>query len=165
MSYVSAKVCSWADAQDIVQDTFLDELRGLGGFDLGRPFRPWLRAICRNRLSRHYRAWAREQARCLSLSDENVARRVAAAVSEETDPGESEELIRLVRACMARLNRRHAELLWLRYGEDLSLAEVARRCGRSPHCLAQTLYRVRGQLKQAIELRLKRGVRSLPSLS
>ncbi len=60
ISYTRAKVRSWADAQDIVQDTLIDALKGLGGFDLERPFRPWLRAICRNRLSRHYRTQARQ---------------------------------------------------------------------------------------------------------
>ena len=155
MGYVSTKVHCWADAQDIVQDTFLDALRGLYRFDTGRPFRPWLRAICRNRLRRHYRTWARKQGRCVSLSDEDVARKVEAERSTEADAGNAEELFGIVHRCVSGLNIRHAELLALLYGEDLSVDEVARRTGRSPHNVAQTVYRARQRLKRSITLRLR----------
>ena len=37
------------DAEDVVQETFLRALRGVRGFDGGRPLRPWLLGIAVNR--------------------------------------------------------------------------------------------------------------------
>jgi RNA polymerase sigma factor (sigma-70 family) len=37
------------DAEDVVQETFLRALRGVGGFDGRRPLRPWLLGIAANR--------------------------------------------------------------------------------------------------------------------
>ena len=47
------------DAEDLVQEGFHRALRGLDGFDTGRPFRPWLftiiRNVARNAVARHAR--------------------------------------------------------------------------------------------------------------
>jgi RNA polymerase sigma-70 factor, ECF subfamily len=37
------------DAEDLVQDSFVAALRGIGGFEAGRPFGPWLARIVLNR--------------------------------------------------------------------------------------------------------------------
>src|SRR5262249_23825170 len=37
------------DAEDVMQDTFLRALRGIAGFEAGRPVRPWLLGIAANR--------------------------------------------------------------------------------------------------------------------
>ncbi|QDV38040.1 RNA polymerase sigma factor [Tautonia plasticadhaerens] len=37
------------DAEDVVQETFVRALRSVGGFDPGRPLRPWLLGIAANR--------------------------------------------------------------------------------------------------------------------
>src|SRR6185312_15426954 len=47
------------DAEDVTQETFLRALRGISGFDMERPVRPWLLGIaanrCRTALSRRGR--------------------------------------------------------------------------------------------------------------
>src|SRR4051794_4008897 len=37
------------DAEDVMQETFVRALRGISGFDVNRPFRPWLLGIAANR--------------------------------------------------------------------------------------------------------------------
>src|SRR3954447_15949399 len=41
-------------AQDLVQETFLRALRGIGGYQYPRPFKPWLYAIATNLARNHY---------------------------------------------------------------------------------------------------------------
>ena len=155
MAFVAGWTQNWVDAQDILQETFIDAFRGLNRFDTSRPFHPWLKAICRNRLRSRHRTWLRKHECLLSLSDENVERQVSAKVCSDVDSGSSEEMLSAVRSAVAKLkNRRHAELLWLRYGEEVSVEELARRRGCSPQSIAQTLYRVRGRLRESIAFRL-----------
>ena len=44
-----------ADAEDVVQDTFIDALRGLRGYRPSQPFYPWLYTILRRRVIRQRR--------------------------------------------------------------------------------------------------------------
>ena len=68
-AYVRSCVSNWADAQDIVQDTLRDAFLGLSRFDRARPFEPWLRAICRNRVKKRFRSLARDRERLVPLDD------------------------------------------------------------------------------------------------
>lgn len=51
-----------ADADDLVQETYLDAWRGRGTFDASRDARKWLFAICRHAFIKRYRKAHREVA-------------------------------------------------------------------------------------------------------
>jgi RNA polymerase sigma-70 factor (ECF subfamily) len=53
----------------------------------------------------------------------------------------------LVRAALGRLPRRDAEILLLKYGEDLSYRELARRLGLAESAVEARLHRARGRLR------------------
>jgi RNA polymerase sigma-70 factor, ECF subfamily len=55
------------------------------------------------------------------------------------------------RAALARLTDAERELLFLRYGEDLSQPEVARRLDMPEGTVKVRLHRVRKRLRQALE--------------
>ena len=67
------------DAEDVMQETFLRALRGVSGFDGGRPLRPWLLGIaanrCRTALSRRGRRPATVEAgtTAFTLTNESAA--------------------------------------------------------------------------------------------
>jgi len=50
-----------ATAEDLLQETFLKLLRGIGGFRGDSPLRAWLWTIARNELRMHWRAAARRE--------------------------------------------------------------------------------------------------------
>jgi len=149
-AYVRACVPNWADAQDVVQDTLLDAFLGLPRFDKARPFEPWLRAICRNRVRKHWRRWGRREGTCVSLSEPSVARKVERLGTWRDGPEGREEAVAQLYRLLSRMTAEHRNLLLWRYGEDLSVSEVARRCGRSPGSVAQTLWRVRHDLRERV---------------
>ena len=146
-AYARSCVSNWADAQDVVQDTLLDAFLGLPRFDKARPFEPWLRAICRNRVRKHWRRGKREESHRSSLSDLVVALEAERLGTGCDDTEGREEGLGRVYECLRRLKDEHRDLLLWRYGEDLSVSEVARRSGRSPGNVAQTLYRLRQALR------------------
>jgi DNA-directed RNA polymerase specialized sigma24 family protein len=51
---------------------------------------------------------------------------------------------------LGRLSDVHRNLLLWRYGEDLSVGEVAWRCGRRRGSVAQTLWRIRQALRERL---------------
>ena len=86
----------------------------------------------------------------VSLSESTTAAReadeLACGNGEEDGGGDRER----VRERLVRLKPVERILLDLRYGEDLSLAEVAVRCGRSVGSIAQILLRVRRALRRGL---------------
>ena len=55
--FFRSRVESAETAEDLASETFLDALKGIGGFRWrNRPFGAWLFAIARNRLRMHYRS-------------------------------------------------------------------------------------------------------------
>lgn len=56
-------------AQDLAQETFLRALRGIGGYQPPRPFKPWLYAIATNLARNHY---TRAETRRTESADEDA---------------------------------------------------------------------------------------------
>ena len=59
MRVATSFVKSVADAEDVVQESFLKAWRAIDRFETGSPFDPWLKAIVANEARTHIRASAR----------------------------------------------------------------------------------------------------------
>lgn len=132
---------SASDAEDVVQTVFLRMVRrGFRSADVQEPRHYLNRATANAALdvlrSRH--------AAHLSVLDETAA---AASVSAEHGH-ELSELRDSLRAALARLNPRSAEMFVLRYLHDYSNAEVARAMDTSAAVVAVTLFRARTRLRR-----------------
>lgn len=141
-----------ADAEDLVQDTFVRALSSLGRYR-PRPdarFVSWLLAIALNLARRR----ARRAARAGPLDAEVLARTPA----PETDaPGrdlEAAERREALLAALARLGERDRQVVSLRYGADLSAAETARLVGTSEANVRKICERRRRELLEALSERL-----------
>lgn len=104
-------------AADVVQEAWVEILRGLKGLRDGNAFLPWALRIVSRRVAREIRRRQR-------------GRRLADAVKAETDPvvseaGPGEVDAARVRAAMATLPPAQAATVALFYLEDLSVTEVA----------------------------------------
>src|SRR5579885_1522244 len=108
--------------RDITQGAFLLAWRGLPRFQVGLPFRPWLMRI----LYRHaLDVMERQRVYLQPLSPLALEAPVRASSPYECDPqelvAEREELSR----ALAQLNADQRRVIALRYGADLSEAEIA----------------------------------------
>ncbi|MDB4971123.1 MAG: hypothetical protein JWN44_6812 [Myxococcales bacterium] len=108
-----------ADRDDVVQEAWIHALRHS---PRARSLRPWLVGVLRNVTRMDSRADARRRAR------EAVADEVAAHATPE-EMVERVEIEREVAAALLEVAEPYRSTLLWRYYEDLSAAEIARRCG------------------------------------
>ena len=111
-------------AEDLVQETFLNILQQRG-YQVGRPFRPWLYAIATNRARDHFK----------SASAHRVVRQtddVDDDALQGFDESSSPEAILLaleqgdeINAMLNRLSEEYRVTLLLRFYQGMSLQEIA----------------------------------------
>lgn len=119
-----------AALEDVVQVTMINAMRGLANFRGGATLFTWLCQICRN----HLADLRREAARRAQLHglDELTAAHEPGAVVELTDFRDPldeclEDSMRSgVRRVVNRLPAGYARILELRYGDDLTVPQIAR---------------------------------------
>jgi len=130
-----------ADAQDVLQDSFLRAFRHFRGFS-GESPRAWLLSIVRNVSFTHWRKRERDSSEETETDPES-----------EVDPGPSAEAqllqacdAREVHAALDRLARVHREVLVLREMDDCSYREISDILGVPIGTVMSRLSRARAQL-------------------
>jgi RNA polymerase sigma factor (sigma-70 family) len=113
------------DAQDLVQDTFVEAMRSAHRFRGDSNLYTWLRAILLN-LTRHYH---RERKR-LVYDDEPDSRELSPA-EEDLARLDLEAAGTALSAALRRLSVPHREVLILRYFDQMKIGEIAAQLGIS----------------------------------
>ncbi|MFE0582354.1 MULTISPECIES: sigma-70 family RNA polymerase sigma factor [unclassified Streptomyces] len=140
------------DVDDVVQDTMLRALDGLGGLRADESFRSWLVAIAMNRVRAHW------QARQSGFGESSLESACAVA-----DPGADFVDLTVVRLNLAGQRRETARatrwlepddrallsLWWLECAGELTRAEVASALELSPQHTAVRVQRMKAQLEAA----------------
>ncbi len=139
------------DAEDLTQQTFERALKAWGRFDETRAgAATWLIAIARNLLIDRHRADRSD--RLEPIGEEGLR--------PEWEPAGGDPAQRLgpdpeLEAALNRLPERDREILALRFGADLTGAEIAALTGLSlanvQQILSRSLRRLRGELEAAIQ--------------
>ena len=109
-----------ADAQDIVQDTFLEALRSVHRFQSRSTVYTWLHAILLN-LTRHY---YRNRKRI--VYDDEVAGREASLPAENPCQLDAATASSALLEALRKLSWAHREVIILRYYENMKIHEIAR---------------------------------------
>lgn len=141
------------DAQDAVQDAYLQAFRAFAGFR-GDQMRPWLLVIVRNaafRISRSRRSGA------LHAVDGPVAGDVSAEGGDIASDEPTPEALAIaadertqVRDALGRLPAIYREILVLRDMEELSYSEIADVIGTPIGTVMSRLSRARGELRKLL---------------
>jgi len=126
------------DAQDAVQDAFVDAFRSLKSFDESRAFYPWFYVLLRNRC---YKAAGRRR------ETENVEDVVL--VAPRSGPT-TEDTIALERALLS-LDREEREIVTLKYLDGLSYEELAERLQIPRGTVMSRLFYARRKLHAKLE--------------
>jgi RNA polymerase sigma-70 factor (ECF subfamily) len=117
------------EAEEVVQDTFLDLLRALPRYQVGGParFETWLYRVTTNRCKMR---WRRKR---LPTADwEEVGEQIAQVPDERADHDpehvtQERERRRVVWRAVGQLKDIYREVIVLRYGHELSYGEIAQR--------------------------------------
>jgi RNA polymerase sigma-70 factor (ECF subfamily) len=138
-----------SDAEEVWQDTFVAALRALPGYRGQSRLSSWLCSIARRKVVDHLRRQNRAVGRVSALPPEKLV--------ELMDRGPlPDDLLRqdATRACvvaaLAELPADYREALLARYADGCSVAEVARRLGRSYKATESLLSRAKAMLRDVL---------------
>ena len=151
--YVIGKVREPAEAQDIVQKTFVTAYQSLATLADSEAFFPWVRGIalnhCRNEWRRHH-SYATMKDRFLD------ARRAELEILWlEKQPNEGEGRIDALRECLQQLTAKEQELIDLRFVQELSMEEIGRELSKGGEAIRLWLYRIRTRLAECVKRRMR----------
>jgi len=132
-----------ADAREITQETFVRAYQAIGLFDPRLSFAPWLFTIARRKCIDHHRA-------ALPLTDQE-----APELPDPDDPAEllarREERQNLWQLARRRLPAAQFQALWLRYAEELKVADIARVLRKTQTHVKVLLFRARQTLGRELD--------------
>jgi len=141
------------DADEIAQKTFVAALTRIDDFSVGTKFRAWLFTIARyqvmtertrlRRLADYHSRYAPE------LLDRELERRA----THQPDDWALERMDHL-RDCLGKLTDTLQQIVNWRYHEEIPLAEMSKRTGRSVAAMKKQLWIARRKLQACIELKL-----------
>lgn len=135
---------------EITHDTFVFAFRGIAGFTPGASFRAWLRAIAANKVRAEIERYCREERNRLAYAERHALDEALTEVNA-TDSNELEAL----QDCLKSIPENLRNVLHLRYHAENSSEEIAGQLDRSVAWVRTTLCRVRQQLRDCIERKLK----------
>lgn len=143
--YLYARVGGNADdAEDLLQETFLEAMRSAHTFRAEAAVTTWLCTIARRRLARHYEA---ERRKAVARAGLRVVSGDAAEPSHAETAAERDRVLR----ALGRLNPLHRQVLVLKYLDELSVPEIAEELGRTRTGVQSLLQRAREGLRRELE--------------
>lgn len=139
LRYLVTRSTSRADAEDAVQDTFINAYRYLASFDPRWRFSTWIyRIAIRNAARQRRPEWHDSD---VELVDEDDPLKACIAHSEREN---------VWIAAKELLSEDAYDAMWLRYVEDLSVKEIASALDRTASWTKVTLLRGRRRLSEAL---------------
>ncbi len=144
-----------AAAEDIAQGTLCRALEGLHGYRGEAALFTWLCTLCRREMSARWdenRAWS---AAPRLVEDDPAIRAALESLSEQVDPlraADREQVRESILAALDYLPAPYGDILEWKYLRDMSMAEIARRLGRSPKAVESLLTRAREAFRESFSL-------------
>lgn len=139
LRFLLTRSSSHADAEDAVQDTFINAYRYLASFDPRWRFSTWIYRIALRNLGRQRRPGAQESTESL-VSEDDPLRECIEMSERENVWLKAKQL----------LSEEVYSAMWLRYVEDLSVKEVSRALEKSQSWTKVNLLRARRRLADAL---------------
>lgn len=135
---------SAADAEDLLQETFVRAYKSLQRYHAQWRFRTWLFTIARRLSINHYRRRRYTEYENLDLVQCEVP-------SPAQQAAEADSRRRLWELAAEVLTESQMTAVWLYYVEEMSVGEIAQVQGRSQPAVKTTLFRARQKLLSALE--------------
>jgi RNA polymerase sigma-70 factor (ECF subfamily) len=132
------------DAQDIVQETFLQAIRSIHRFQGRSSIYTWLHAILLN-LTRHYH---RDRKRI--VYDDKLVGREASLPDEDPSQLDSGMASSALVSALRQLSAAHREVIVLRYYENMKIHEIAGHLGISKGTVKSRLHYALGEMQKLL---------------
>jgi RNA polymerase sigma-70 factor (ECF subfamily) len=137
--------------EDVVGETMLALLKGIGGLDVEVPkISAWLRSVVRHKVADHHRQSCRSEERVKRMLENKETKDIAEV--SPTKPLEVAETRNQVLEVLDALSDRQQVALEWKYVEDLRVKEIAERLGETEKAVEATLYRARREFRRRFGL-------------
>lgn len=143
---------SHSDAEDMMQDVFLNAFKNLKGLKSPQLFRPWLYRIAINRVRDFYRRKKVVAMLGFISSDEEGFQQPAAPLSSEVVALRRSAFWAQIRAMMEKMSRLEKEVFYLRFFDELSIREITTVLKKNESTVKTHLYRALAKVKAAARL-------------
>ncbi len=138
LAVVLVKVSNPKDAEEIVQETFLNCLKHLPLFRGDSSIWTWMNAIVRHEIADYYRKiYAKKTLETLPLHEWLLSREVH----------DSHEISQQVRLVLNKMRRGYKNLLVMKYVEGKKVAAIARELDRTSKAVESDLFRAREEFR------------------
>ena len=130
-------------AEEQMQEAFLAAWRGIKGFEIGCPFKPWLVRILVNRVLAQQR---KHTLPTVSLDGLDLS-------NQSVDPAEEVESLdrrMAVRRALSGLNQEHRQVVILRYFAGLTVPEVTQATGQREGTIKSRIHRALNRLRDQL---------------
>ena len=131
---------------EITHETFVFAYHHIHEFTAGTAVRAWLRAIASNKIRAEIERYCRDERNRLHYAEH---RQIEIALSE-SDTETSRE-VEALNQCLEKVPPDQRELLTLKYHDEHSTADIARRVQRSLAWVRTTLCRLRQELRECLK--------------
>lgn len=141
------------DIDEVVQDTYVEIIRHLGGFRGDSSFLTWATAVARSQLYRQRRRRRRFAVRdgAIDLAARSFPELLGQNGVDPEDETSNEHLRALLRAALAELAPVDREVFVLRQLEGMTAPEVAETLGLTVPAVKSRLHRARQQLRTLLD--------------
>jgi RNA polymerase sigma-70 factor (ECF subfamily) len=151
-AYVQLRVRNVAVAEDLTQDIFMNVFRALPRFRWQGSFAPWLLRCAHNRVANHWRAQGRRPDQ-VALPTEDDTERSMPELAGEADPIDAIDWrlsAEQIGGAMAALTELQQQVISLRFGAGLSLAETAEIMQRSQNAVKNLQHNALAALRRRL---------------
>ena len=140
------------DLEDVLQDTYVEIIRHLGGFRGESSFLTWATAVARSQLYRHRRRRHRYSVRdeAIDLASRSFPELLGAGGFEPEGHATSERLRQVLCEAVAELAEMDRQVFVLRQIEGLTAPETATTLGLSVSAVKSRLHRARVHLRERL---------------
>ncbi len=152
LAFVRACVHDAADADDLVQDTFVTAWAQLAEYEVDRPFAAWLRGIARNKIADYFRRSTAQRRHVHILPPEAVAG-IADEFERLSRPARGEvfrDCFAALRECLETLSAAEREVVERAYRQNQTCRTIAGEVGEGVEAIKKRLQRARAALRDCI---------------
>lgn len=150
-AFVYARVRDHADAEELVQESFVAVFRGIAGYSGRSTPLAWIYGIAKNTVNNHHRRQRTHAERVDAAGPEALHSASAEWRQTPLDDLELRQSLRRMDERLRSVTAWQARVFWMRHVDDLSIDEIAQRVDRSNDAIRSSLYRVKRLLSEGAE--------------
>jgi len=151
-AFVHSRIRNHADAEEIVQETFVTVFRSIENYRGQASLLSWIFGIAKNLANNSIRKYKTHETRLGEVPRESLGPRPGLTSGTPEENLHLRRFTEALRSQLSGVSEWQAEIFAMRHFENLSIPEIARRTDRTSDAIRSSLYRVKRMVVEAAEL-------------